>query len=643
ARAMTSAPDMEEAMKIKDIPFYANNNSGYFETTEVATMIALMKVIDNPYQDIPLAAVLRSPIIGLNEEELGQIRMAKKKGYFFDAMLAYKDITVSDAANKISRFIIQLNNWRELSIRENLTALIWQIYQETNFYEFVGGLPGGKQRQANLRALYDRANQYEKTSFRGLFRFVRFVERLEVRGDDLGTAKTLGEKEDVVRMMTIHASKGLEFPVVIVSGLSRKFNMRDIYSKTLLDKDYGFASNYRDIEKMIVYPTIMQQAIKQKKSREMIAEEMRVLYVALTRAEEKLILTATVPDFEKTSKNWLQVSNQQETILPAAIRAKAKCYLDWIGNATIRHSHFKELLCEEKIKTLPTDMKLQVEIKTKEMFLTDDLEKEKSDNWMENVKAHKQVPVKSPYKDEIERFMHYQYKDEEATGIRAKQSVTELKRQFSLQDSWSDTSILKEFQKVSLDRPKFLQQNKLSATEIGTAMHTLMQALPLDDKPTEKDLVSLLQLMREKDILTEAQIKAINVNQIIAFFESALGKTVLQKKDKVKREVPFSYLLPAAKLYNQTNLDEHVLIQGVVDSMIEEEDSIILIDYKTDKIEGRYDNWEAAEKVMKERYQIQIKLYAEAIQAISRKKVSHAYLYFFDGQHICQINIEEGI
>ncbi|EDO1199214.1 helicase-exonuclease AddAB subunit AddA, partial [Listeria innocua] len=643
ARAMTSAPDMEEAMKIKDIPFYANNNSGYFETTEVATMIALMKVIDNPYQDISLAAVLRSPIIGLNEEELGQIRMAKKKGYFFDAMLAYKDITVSDAANKISRFITQLNNWRELSIRENLTALIWQIYQETNFYEFVGGLPGGKQRQANLRALYDRANQYEKTSFRGLFRFVRFVERLEVRGDDLGTAKTLGEKEDVVRMMTIHASKGLEFPVVIVSGLSRKFNMRDIYSKTLLDKDYGFASNYRDIEKMIVYPTIMQQAIKQKKSREMIAEEMRVLYVALTRAEEKLILTATVPDFEKTSKNWLQVSNQQETILPAAIRAKAKCYLDWIGNATIRHSHFKELLCEEKIKTLPTDMKLQVEIKTKEMFLTDDLEKEKSDNWMENVKAHKQVPVKSPYKDEIERFMHYQYKDEEATEIRAKQSVTELKRQFSLQDSWSDTSILKEFQKVSLDRPKFLQQNKLSATEIGTAMHTLMQAVPLDDKPTEKDLVSLLQLMREKDILTEAQIKAINVNQIIAFFESALGKTVLQKKDKVKREVPFSYLLPAAKLYNQTNLDEHVLIQGVVDSMIEEEDSIILIDYKTDKIEGRYDNWEAAEKVMKERYQIQIKLYAEAIQAISRKKVSHAYLYFFDGQHICQINIEEGI
>lgn len=643
ARAMTSAPDMEEAMKIKDIPFYANNNSGYFETTEVATMIALMKVIDNPYQDISLAAVLRSPIIGLNEEELGQIRMAKKKGYFFDAMLAYKDITVSDAANKISRFITQLNNWRELSIRENLTALIWQIYQETNFYEFVGGLPGGKQRQANLRALYDRANQYEKTSFRGLFRFVRFVERLEVRGDDLGTAKTLGEKEDVVRMMTIHASKGLEFPVVIVSGLSRKFNMRDIYSKTLLDKDYGFASNYRDIEKMIVYPTIMQQAIKQKKSREMIAEEMRVLYVALTRAEEKLILTATVPDFEKTSKNWLQVSNQQETILPAAIRAKAKCYLDWIGNATIRHSHFKELLCEEKIKTLPTDMKLQVEIKTKEMFLTDDLEKEKSDNWMENVKAHKQVPVKSPYKDEIERFMHYQYKDEEATGIRAKQSVTELKRQFSLQDSWSDTSILKEFQKVSLDRPKFLQQNKLSATEIGTAMHTLMQAVPLDDKPTEKDLVSLLQLMREKDILTEAQIKAINVNQIIAFFESALGKTVLQKKDKVKREVLFSYLLPAAKLYNQTNLDEHVLIQGVVDSMIEEEDSIVLIDYKTDKIEGRYDNWEAAEKVMKQRYQIQIKLYAEAIQAISRKKVSHAYLYFFDGQHICQINIEEGI
>lgn len=642
SRAMTSAPDMEEAMKVQDIPFYASNNSGYFETTEVATIIALLKVIDNPYQDIPLAAVLRSPIVGLNEEELGQIRMAKKKGYFFDALLAYKDITVSAAADRISDFITQLNNWRELSIRENLTALIWQIYQETNFYEFVGGLPGGKQRQANLRALYDRANQYEKTAFRGLFRFVRFVERLEVRGDDLGTAKTLGEKEDVVRMMTIHASKGLEFPVVIISGLSKKFNMRDIYSKTLLDKDYGFASNYRDIEKMIVYPTIMQQAIKQKKSREMIAEEMRVLYVALTRAEEKLILTATVPDFEKTSKNWLQVSNQKETILPASIRAKAKCYLDWIGNTIIRHTSFKDLLCEERIQTLPTEMKLQIEIKTKEMFLTTELEEHKVDNWLENVKAHEPVPVQSAYKDEIERFMNYKYKDVAATEIRAKQSVTELKRQFSLQDSWSDTSILKEFQKVSLDRPKFLQQNKLSATEIGTAMHTLMQAVSLTYKPSEKDLTSLLQSMQEKDILTEAQIKAINIKQIMGFFDSPLGETVLQKSNQVKREVPFSYLLPVAKLYKQSDLEEHVLIQGVVDSMIEEEDAITLIDYKTDKIEGRYANWEAAEKVMKERYQIQIKLYAEAIQAITGKKVSNAYLYFFDGQHICQINIEEG-
>ncbi|MBC1655280.1 helicase-exonuclease AddAB subunit AddA [Listeria welshimeri] len=642
SRSMTSAPDMEEAMKVQDIPFYVSNNSGYFETTEVATMIALLKVIDNPYQDIPLAAVLRSPIVGLNEEELGQIRMAKKKGYFFDALLAYKDITVSAAADRISDFITQLNNWRELSIRENLTALIWQIYQETNFYEFVGGLPGGKQRQANLRALYDRANQYEKTAFRGLFRFVRFIERLEVRGDDLGTAKTLGEKEDVVRMMTIHASKGLEFPVVIISGLSKKFNMRDIYSKTLLDKDYGFASNYRDIEKMIVYPTIMQQAIKQKKSREMIAEEMRVLYVALTRAEEKLILTATVPDFEKTSKNWLQVSNQKETILPASIRAKAKCYLDWIGNTIIRHTSFKDLLCEERIQTLPTEMKLQIEIKTKEMFLTTELEEHKVDNWLENVKAHEPVPVQSAYKDEIERFMNYKYKDVAATEIRAKQSVTELKRQFSLQDSWSDTSILKEFQKVSLDRPKFLQQNKLSATEIGTAMHTLMQAVSLTYKPSEKDLTSLLQSMQEKDILTEAQIKAINIKQIMGFFDSPLGETVLQKSDQVKREVPFSYLLPVAKLYKQSDLEEHVLIQGVVDSMIEEEDAITLIDYKTDKIEGRYANWEAAEKVMKERYQIQIKLYAEAIQAITGKKVSNAYLYFFDGQHICQINIEEG-
>ncbi|HHQ0079975.1 TPA: PD-(D/E)XK nuclease family protein, partial [Listeria monocytogenes] len=213
---------------------------------------------------------------------------------------------------------------------------------------------------------------------------------------------------------------------------------------------------------------------------------------------------------------------------------------------------------------------------------------------------------------------------------------------FSLQDSWSDTTLLKEFQKVSLDRPKFLQQNKLSATEIGTAMHTLMQAVSLEHQPTKEDLEQLLQTMREKDILTEAQLKAINIKQVLGFFESQLGKTMLQKKDLVKREVPFSYLLPVSELYEKVDIDERVLIQGVVDSMIEEEETITLIDYKTDKIEGRYSNWEAAEKIMKERYHIQIKLYAKAIQAISGKKVDAAYLYFFDGQHICQINTKEG-
>ncbi|EFS03447.1 ATP-dependent deoxyribonuclease subunit A, partial [Listeria seeligeri FSL S4-171] len=205
-----------------------------------------------------------------------------------------------------------------------------------------------------------------------------------------------------------------------------------------------------------------------------------------------------------------------------------------------------------------------------------------------------------------------------------------------------DTTLLKEFQKVSLDRPKFLQKNKLSATEVGTAMHTLMQAVSLENKPSEEDVKQLLQTMMEKDILTDAQVKAINIDQIIGFFESELGQKVLSEKENVKREVPFSYLLPVEKLDKQANLDEHVLIQGVVDSMIEQEDSIILIDYKTDKIAGRYSGWEAAEKIMKERYQVQIKLYAEAIEAISGKKVSQAYLYFFDGQHICQINTEGG-
>ena len=219
----------------------------------------------------------------------------------------------------------------------SLSSLIWQLYRDTGFYEFAGGLPGGKQRQANLRALYDRARQYEETSFRGLFRFLRFIERMRERGNDLGAARALGEQEDVVRIMTIHSSKGLEFPYVFVGGIARQFNMMDLNRSYLFDKEFGFASKYINPEKRISYPSLPQLAFKRKKKMELLAEEMRVLYVAMTRAKEKLIMIGSVKNAEKEQNKWSQAWQNEEWLLAEHNRASATSYLDWIGMAIIRH------------------------------------------------------------------------------------------------------------------------------------------------------------------------------------------------------------------------------------------------------------------------------------------------------------------
>src|SRR5699024_1827160 len=243
-RAMSDAPTIVDEFKKQGIPVYAELNTGYFEAIEIKIMISFLKVIDNPRQDIPLASVLRSPIVGLDEEELARIRLADQRNTYYDALKQFQKEQTDSTGEKTEQFLERLESFRLASRQGALSELIWHIYRETGYYDFVGGMPGGRQRQANLRALYDRARGYETTSFRGLFRFLRFIERMEERGDDLGAARALSEQEDVVRIMTIHSSKGLEFPVVIVGGLARGFNLQDLNQKYMLHKDLGFASKY---------------------------------------------------------------------------------------------------------------------------------------------------------------------------------------------------------------------------------------------------------------------------------------------------------------------------------------------------------------------------------------------------------------
>ncbi|MGE7780716.1 helicase-exonuclease AddAB subunit AddA [Peribacillus sp. NPDC097264] len=640
-RSLPWAPQIMEEFKKQGIPVYANLSSGYFEATEVAIMISLLKVIDNPQQDIPLASVLRSPIVGMDEEEMSQIRLYHT-GTYYEALADFyrkgDPDEHPDLYRKASTFYKKLVKWRKLARQEALSDLIWLLYRETQFYDFAGGMPGGKQRQANLRALYDRARQYEASSFRGLFRFLRFIERMQERGDDLGAARALGEQEDVVRLMTIHSSKGLEFPIVFIAGLSRQFNMMDLRKPYLLDKDYGFAAKYVNSELRITYPSLPQLAFKKKKQLELIAEEMRVLYVALTRAKEKLHLIASISDAEKTQQKWISQATHGEWLLKDHARAGAKSYLDWIGPSLVRHRDFQGFTgFGFDMESHPSNWSISV-IPMEELTVLDEEEAILQEQLLEHVRKSEKVDLESEFVDAVKDQLNWEYGEHEATVHRSKQSVSELKRQYELRDEQSSTELLRKFKSPITKRPVFMQEKSLTPAERGTITHLVMQHIDLTSDITIPSIERLLVDLIQRELLTEEQREAVNPETIIDFFESDIGKR-LRKAPTIRREVPFTMSLPAKEAYSDWEKgEEEVLIQGVIDCIFEDEQGLVLLDYKTDAITGRFaSGYEGAKDILADRYRMQLELYTRAVEGILNKKVTSRYLFFFDGSHLLEM------
>jgi len=637
-RSMTWAPTIMEELKQQGIPVYAELATGYLEAIEIKVMLSLLKVIDNPKQDIPLASVLRSPLVGLNEDDLAQIRLAKKHVSYYEALQQFvKETQQQTKRASVELFLQQLQSWRTEARQGALADLIWQIYRETGYYDFVGGIPGGRQRQANLRALYDRARGYEATSFRGLFRFLRFIDRMEEKGDDLGVARALGEKEDVVRIMTIHKSKGLEFPVVILGAMDKQFNQQDLRQKYLLHKDLGLGSKYIDPDKRIMYPTLAYHALKQQMQREMWAEEMRVLYVALTRAKEKLVMIGTVASFEKKKSKWQEVAEHPDWVLPAHYRLETNTYLDWVGSALIRNEQagvLRDTPIDLQVAAVirEDDAKWNVQVEHADTYRAMEKEAEKASvDLTERIKNWQEIDQADPTLDEkVTKRLTFTYPYQQAASYRAKQTVTEIKRQKEVKDAYSDTQLVQSFQAPIIKRPAFMQKEKsLSRAEIGTAMHTVMQHIPFTKEWKAEEVAEVVQAIVEKEILTQEQADVIDLGAIAHFFQTAIGKRVIQSTD-LHREVPFSLTVNAEEVYS--NWDdrekERVFIQGVMDLLLPVEGGWALIDYKTDTIKGTID--QDKEDELRERYRVQMNLYAKALEEIWKQPVKEKYLYFFD-------------
>lgn len=619
-----------EEFKQAGLPLYAETDGGYFDSMEVMIMLNTLKVVDNPYQDIPLASVLRAPFIGLTENELVAIRLVNGKVPFYEALKQYKEEANGKMSlvmeQKLDKFFALFEKWRNFSRHGAIADLIWQVYLDTSYFEMVGAMANGKQRQANLRALHDRALSYEKTSFRGLFRFLRFIDRMQSRGDDLGIAKSIGEADDVVTLLTIHKSKGLEYPVVFVAGMSRTFNTKDLGSRYIFDQQFGLAIKSVNPDLNIISTSLPHLYVKEKKLAKMKAEEMRILYVAMTRAKERLILVGSIKDWEKLREEWAFYQDLQEKVLPNYVRSKANNYLSWVGPSVARHNDFffanygynKEATSTEKwsISIIPND----------DFLIASEVEQAEPERPQELVNEHLVQLL-------TDRFSaSYPYK--QATLKKSKTSVSELKRLESLQRMEEEQLYNMEAARyVKANVPSFMlkgkKERKLSSTEIGTAVHAVMQHIPQKGFASIEETAQFIQSLVERQLLQQIEADAVSANKVWTFFTTDVGTRFKEAKE-VLREIPFTLSLKDAD-------GDAQIIQGVIDCLFKDpEGNWVLLDYKTDYIEPAIvEDLEKIKKKMTKTYQIQLNYYQHAVESIKRIQVSERLLYLYSvGQQV---------
>ncbi|HHU77107.1 MAG TPA: UvrD-helicase domain-containing protein, partial [Firmicutes bacterium] len=564
--AVNYAPAIAEELQRAGIPAYAELSGGFFDATEVKVMLSLLRIIDNPYQDLPLAAVLRSPILGLKAGDLALIRTAAPSASFFDALLlasADRELLPSPLRRILLKFLDNLEGWQKLAIHGTIVDLIRQIYRETGYYDLAGGMPGGKQRQANLQALYDRAKAYETLPSRGLFRYLSFLEKLKERGEDLKPACAHGEQEDVVRILTVHKSKGLEFPVVFLAGLSKKFNQKDLQHHFLLHKELGFGPKYIDTQHRFILPTLPWYAIRKRLHAELLAEEMRILYVAMTRAEQKLFLLATVKDLKKELFRWQMASRPAPQPLPQYYRARAECYLDWIGPALWQHPVFcgqKNGRQRGKVHStnaaedglffwdiaLYTSTEIMGPASEEDTVALREEEKRRQER-LDRIRRWEPLTTTGGEETaaKITKRLSWQYPRQWAPRNYAKIAVSELPklRDAGLTESGEGT-ILDEIwgpgPPAYFRRPRFLGEKVLSAAERGTAYHTAMQHLKLT-APLDRHAISeQLQKMLAEGHLDPGECCIIDPGLIADFLATPLGERIIEAYPrKLWRELPF--------------------------------------------------------------------------------------------------------
>lgn len=639
-RSMKGWADVLSAvLKEEGIPAYAGSREGYFETYEVSVLLDYLQILDNQRQDLPLAAVLASPFAGLTAQDMAEVRSAYPDLPFYEAAEQYagagdadpsdiEDMPSCAVENKekkhkmdrklqkqLQSFYDQIEYFRRMVPYTAIHELLWKILEETGYGLYITAMPGGEQRMANVEMLVEKAMAFEGTSYKGLFNFVRYIEQLKKYDVDYGEANISDEQSNTVRIMSIHKSKGLEFPVVFVAGMGKMFNTQDVTGSMIIHPEWGVGIDAIDLQRRTKIPTLLKRMIQQEVMLENLGEELRVLYVAMTRAKEKLILTGTLANARKVLEQCQSELERQkkgssagrEDGLPFYRLSGARTYLDWIIPAAV---------CDQA----PVDITV---MNYRDAAILDAVEEE-SDSMARDILEHwngEQI-YDSEVKKHLEEQFGFQYIHEKDGKQKLKFTVSELKKRAYLQEE-SGELYYEEPEVIPL-LPQFLQEEEeLTGASRGSAYHKLLELLDFRQEYEEKSLQKAINNLRAEKKLSEDMAECIRVEDVLYFLHCDAGRRMKEAagKEMLFREQPFVLGVDAGAVYPDTESGEMILVQGIIDVFFEEDGELVLLDYKTDKVKTAQE--------LKEKYHSQLDYYAQALEQLLEKPVKEKIIYSF--------------
>jgi len=598
------AENFAEQLNKEGIPTHVGTREGYFSAQEVGVILSYLKILDNRMQDLPLAAVLASPIGNMTDRDLAIIKSENKELSFYQATAFYRENGSDEKVReKLEKCLSQMDKFRCIVPYTPIQELLYKILDDTGYGDYVSAMPGGEQRLANLEMLIEKARVFESTSYKGLFHFVRYIEQLQKYDVDYGEANIEDEESQNIRIMTIHKSKGLEFPIVFVAGMGKGFNMQDAKSTVSLHAKLGVGLDAVDMEDRTRCPSMIKKIIQREETLDTLGEELRVLYVAFTRAKEKLIITGTISNLDKKLSGYVLIAEREQEELSFGDLSKVSTYWDWILPAMMRVSE------EDPI---------QVKYLTEKDIIKGDIARDIIGKLKKD--ALLQWDVDRVYNEEakhqIETQFSYEYPYKQSQVMKQKFSVSELKMLAYEEASEENGEVLYEEEVVPL-LPKFLtEEEELTGALRGTAYHRLLELLDFTKEYNYESLKEVIRGFCENRKMDEEMGRCIRINDILGFLRSSSGKRMSRcaVNEKLFKEQPF--------VLGLTQEEEMILVQGIIDVYFEEEDGLVVLDYKTDRVQNSQE--------LVDKYHAQLDYYAKALEQMTQKKVKEKIIYSFN-------------